>query len=79
MQDIATTDQEMRLRCFGMAMNIAQMHHQFELQQWMQGGKNGTPPGPPQLVDFFTTSDDIFSYISDETSEVEHVPYDATK
>mgnify|MGYP003155012063 CR=1 FL=1 len=69
MQDIVTNDKEVRLKCFGMAMNISQMQHQYDLQKWMQEGKVGPMPTPPQMIDFFTMSDDIFGYVSDESSE----------
>ena len=79
MQDTMLSEKEIRLRCLGIAMNISQMQHQYDMQMWMQENKgmqqgamlqNPTgPPAPPQLIEFFAISSDIFTYISDDENE----------
>lgn len=60
------TNQEIKLRCIGIAMGVQNQQHQYEVQQWMQAGREGTPPAPPTMIDIFADADEVFEYVSTE-------------
>ena len=67
MSDKEKSNKELKLRCIGIAMGVLNQQHQFDVQSWMQAGREGTPPAPPTMVEIFTDSDEIFEYVSKET------------
>ena len=72
MSENQKSDKEIKLRCIGIAMGVLNQQHQFDVQSWMQAGREGTPPAggpppPPTMVDIFADSDEIFEYVSKES------------
>ena len=74
-------NQDVRLRCIGIAMNVSQMKHQYDTQQWMRTGTppaqgqagippQGNPPAPPEMVEIFESATEIFDYVSQEQEVV---------
>jgi len=74
-------NQDVRLRCIGIAMNVSQMKHQYDTQQWMRTGTppsqgqagippQGEPPAPPEMVEIFESATEIFDYVSQEEAVV---------
>ena len=67
MSENQKSNKEIKLRCIGIAMGVLNQQHQFDVQSWMQAGREGTPPPPPTMVDIFADSDEIFEYVSKES------------
>jgi len=74
-------DQDIRLRCIGIAMNVESMKHQHETQKWMRTGTppsqthpgippQGEPPAPPEMVEIFESASEIFEYVSQDQAVV---------
>ena len=81
MDENNSKNQDIRLRCIGIAMNVSSMKHQYETQQWMRTGTppaqgqagippQGEPPAPPEMVEIFESASEIFDYVSQEESVV---------
>jgi len=67
MQDTSTlTEQDIRVRCLGIAINLEQMKHQQEVQKWAHDGRSGYPPELPATIDYFDKANELLEFVSND-------------